>query len=283
MFKKYRPMLESLETRETPSGGSMLAGPSFTIDGATLNLVGARNASNFLAITDDGLGGPGSIRMTYNGQDLSALTANATIDTINIWGGNRNDYVRFTLNGGATGNMTVNASLGNGNDWFVAELPGASGAAVFAGGNYAFNAWGGNGNDFMALNAFGGLLNLGAGSTLTGRFDGGAGNDLMVLNYDGDNDGTLNFTADGRYGRDQIFANVNYRADFANIPGTSNIAIRGGDRAYMSVLARNFDPATANVVNALVDGSNAPNQQVIVTNNVFVRNLGRKFSLWIVA
>jgi hypothetical protein len=281
-MQKYRPTLESLELRETPSGGSMMAGPSFTVDGSTLNLMGARNASNFLTITDDGSGGPGNIRMIYNGQDFSSLTAGAAINTINIWGGHRNDYVHFTLTGGATGNMTVNANLGNGNDWFVAELPGGSGAAVFGGGNYAFNAWGGHGHDFLALNAFGGLLNLGAGSTLSANFHGGAGNDLMVLNYDGDNDGTLNFTADGRHGRDQIFANVNYREDFVNIPGTSNISIRGGERAYMSVLVRNFDPATANVVNARVDGSNAPHQQVIVTNNVVVRNLGRKFSLWIV-
>lgn len=282
-MRKFRPVLESLEERDTPSGGSMMHGPTFTVDGNTLNIWGARHASNFLHIMDDGLGGPGSITLMYNGQNFSGVTASATINTINIWGGHRHDYVQFTLTGGASSSMTVNAWLGLGNDWFVAELPAGSGAAVFGGASYTFNADGGAGHDFLALNAYGGLLNLGFDSTLTANFVGGAGNDLIVLNYDGDSDGTLNFTADGRHGRDQIFANVNFREDFASLPGTANIHVRGGERAYMSVLARNYDPATANVVNALVDGNHAPNQQVVITNNVVVRNLGRRFSMWIVA
>lgn len=282
MMKKFRPVLEALEERDTPSGGSMMHGPTFTVDGNTLNIWGARHTSNFLHIMDDGLGGPGSITLMYNGQNFSGVTAGATINTINIWGGHRNDFVRFTLNGGASSSMTVNAWLGLGNDTFVAELPAGSGGAVQSGGTYTFNADGGSGHDFLAMNAYGGLLNIGVGSTLTANFVGGSGKDLMVLNYDGDIDGTLNFTADGHHGRDMVFANVNFRTDPASLPGTANIHVRGGEHAYMSVLVRNHDPATANVVNALVDGNYESKQQVVVTNNVVVRNLGRRSSLWIV-
>lgn len=272
----YRPQVEHLEARDVPNAQVVTA--SFSIVGSTLNLVGHSRLSNNLVITDNGTGELGNIALWYNGQNLNGLTAGTAIDTINIVGGRTYDNVIFNLVGGAFTNMTVNAWLGAGNDTFVANLPGGSGAAVLGGGNYAFNVHGGDGNDFLALNAYGGLLNLGFDAALSAHFVGGRGHNLMVLNYD--SDGTVNFTADARQGRDMVFANVNFRPDPVGLPGTANIRVWGGDRSYISILARNYDPATANVVNALVEGNHGRGQVVIATHNVNVVGLGKGSQLW---
>jgi hypothetical protein len=177
----------------------------------------------------------------------------AGIKNIQVFTGDGADRVYYHLQGHLQPGQqrAVTAWLGNGNDYFLANLHNPAGVAsdLRAGSNLSIAAHGGDGSDHLVANALGGV-DVASGAKLAVNLDGGNSNDLIRAYYAGENDGTVAFNLDGGFGNDRIHGYVYARLGSTGVISAKEDGGFGND--YMTLAV--YKPATAALALAEIDG-----------------------------
>lgn len=253
-MKAFRPNLESLSDRLTPTVG-------LTISGSTLIIQGDINA-NTISVTDNGTGAPGNITGVGDGRSFAAISGGALagvfIDTVQFIGRNGNDTAAYTLAGPLTGVRNVYAGLGGGNDRFSSNLNGNVGA----GSTVNLTVVGQSGNDTITTSV---------GPTLAGTLnqviDSGNGTDSIFAGFGGTLTGTITSSILTGNGDDTVRTQVGLGAGSAG-QLTSSIDVVGGDD---TVILNSFNGGATTNASLVLD---AQGEDVVIYTAVSGAPLG---------
>lgn len=257
--KSVRLGVESLDSRLLPS-------VTFQENTATnsLTLTAAQNQNNTITVFNNG---NGSLRVTADG-----VVRNFTgIDVVNINTGNGADTVTYNQGTSTTAadlrrDLTMNVELGsnaNGTtDTFRANIFGNIGFlqnGALQARSLGLIIRGDSGRDRIDINA-NHDTDVRTGSQLFLRLQGREGNDNITVDYDGEMDGNLDFSAAGQDDNDFIAVNFQLDAGSAGSIDCSDNPDDGGAQVHgnfgdddLRFAIRLAAGVTADV-NAIVDG-----------------------------
>lgn len=229
-----------LEGREVPACIVSYPNPETMV-------VSGNAANDVVILRDNGAGG-------VSGWATGAGFFNhAGIKNIVVATGDGADRVYYQLSShllpGQERNVT--ALLGNGNDYFLANLHSPAGVPsdLRAGSSLNITVNGGDGNDHLVANALGGV-DVALGAKLAVNLNGWTGNDLIRAYYAGENDGTVAFNLDGVSGNDRIHGYVYARLGSTGVISAEEDGGTGND--YMTLAV--YKPLTATLAKAQIDG-----------------------------
>jgi hypothetical protein len=224
---------------------------SVASDGTVQLYIAGTQRNDVVQINDNGSSDAGNITLSFG--DGRTYTSKSAIDFVQFDGRRGNDRVTYNLTGDLMDSRTVVATLGVGNDTFLANID----HSMRATGALQIEAYGGAGKDNLATVQTGTTVagtvvpylqgdegndtitysytgTVAAGAIVAPGLLGGAGNDTLRLDYTGQVLGQLlyNYTLDGGAGNDTVVGQARVLADSSGKVGhdaSLNSVVQGGD------------------------------------------------------
>lgn len=218
---RFVPRVEGLEDRRALS--CMV---SFNPATSILQVTGNGDPDTVL-ITDNGTSGVDNVRVSCSvpGGGTSLFVPGGVVREIRVNSGGGLDNVTYNLTSNLLASRTVKTELGDGNDWFTANL----GGNLQSGVNYLVDVKGGNGNDRIRVYADYDV-DVGWGATLRTELRGEDGEDNIATYYRGELDGLLDLFTSGGDDDDTVASYVTLDAGSTGTVGAAgNPSIVRGD------------------------------------------------------
>jgi hypothetical protein len=158
--------------------------------------------------------------------------------------------------------MSLDVRLGDGRDIFLADIEGDIDNTVLA-----MNVDGGDSGDFITVDASADV-DIGSLGALAVTLDGGdwsVGRDVLTVNYAGEMDGLLAFTARGRGGPDHLHADVAFHCGSTGVMAGVLDGGQGDDHLFYHI-HKDCPSDTLSIAVALVRGGMGDDSYDLTSN-----------------